>query len=82
MLAHLGIILAPLGGILGLSWGQLGALLGSARSVVGGSELLAPPKRAQNARDIPRFSHLAAILPHRVAHLGHLKPTCAHLGLS
>ena len=27
-------------------------------------------------------SRLAAVLPHLVVHLGHLKPTYAHLGLS
>ena len=48
-----------------------------ARSIVGGPEIPLPPKRVQNARDIPHCSHLAAILLHLIAHLVHLKPTYA-----
>ena len=53
-----------------------------ARRAVGGLDSLVTPRGAQNVRDILHFSHLGAILPHRVAHLALLKPTYAHLSSS
>ena len=53
-----------------------------ARKVVGGLLKVLPPRRDETARDIPHFSHLAAILRYLVAHLAHLEPSYAHLSLS
>ena len=70
-------LLGPSRWVVGGAFSPVARKGASARWAVGGAFSPVARKQAQNARDIPHFSHLAAILPHLVAHLVHLKPTYA-----